>query len=151
MISALCAWTVRSGMDPPGAFVTTADEMVRMPNNKATRRMRENDSAKPSSSVPSPKSHWFRPPAHFERNEVKGFRRRYTSIELRQESEYAAPRTVVGRRPHVSQQDGIQAQTASRPLNQQHDLDNDEEEVRPRPFGPEKYTARQSIGKPQVR
>jgi hypothetical protein len=31
----LCAWTVCSGMDAPGAFVNTADEMVRMPNNKA--------------------------------------------------------------------------------------------------------------------
>src|SRR6516164_11007446 len=35
----------------------------------------------------------------------------------------------------MSQQDSIQAQTASRSLNQEHDLDNNEEEVRPRPFG----------------
>src|SRR6516225_8799055 len=133
MISVLCAWTVRIGTDAPGAFVNTADEMVRMPNNKATRRMRENSSAKPN--VPSSKSLRFRPAAHFERNKVKRFRTRYTSIELRQESEYAAPRTVVGRRPPVSQQDGIQAQTASRPLSQEHDLDNNEEEVRPGPLG----------------
>jgi hypothetical protein len=35
----------------------------------------------------------------------------------------------------MSQQDSIQAQTASRSLNQEHDLDNNEEEVRPRPLG----------------
>jgi hypothetical protein len=31
----------------------------------------------------------------------------------------------------MSQQDSIQAQTASRCLNQEHDLDNDKKEVRP--------------------
>src|SRR4029077_11604901 len=34
-----------------------------------------------------------------------------------------------------SQQDSIQAQTASRSLNQEHDLHDNEEEVRPRPLG----------------
>src|SRR4029077_13122374 len=40
----------------------------------------------------------------------------------------ARRRTAVGRLLLVSQQDRIQAQTASRSLNQEHDLNNDEEE-----------------------
>jgi hypothetical protein len=60
---------------------------------------------------------------------------RHAGLELRQESYQAAPETAVGRRLPMSQQDSIQAQTASRSLNQEHDLDNNEEEVRPRPLG----------------
>ena len=40
MMSVLCAWTVCRGMDAPGALVNTADEIVRMPNNTATRPVR---------------------------------------------------------------------------------------------------------------